>query len=153
MELDGLSGDQVNLLKRSARRYIWWQTAEKSLKSHSRILLQVMEIGNWEDCLAIMNGFPRERLVEALRAGTAGTLPPKSWNFWHIRLNVGEPGNPPPTPPGEAGGMSAFSPRMSGRKTHWSLEPHPKMSGRSCLCRFSRSILLAQLAFVMRAHV
>lgn len=96
--MDGLSADQVNLLKRFARRYIWWRTPGESLRSPDRILLQIMEIGEWEDCLAIMNGFPRERLVEAVRAGTAGTLSPKSWNFWHIRLYVGEPGKPPPPP-------------------------------------------------------
>lgn len=99
MELDGLSADQVNLLKRFAQRYIWWQPPEESLRSPDRILLQVMEIGEWEDCLAMMSGFSRDHLEAALGAGTAGTLSPKSWNFWHIRLNVGEPGNPPPLPP------------------------------------------------------
>jgi hypothetical protein len=99
MDLDGLSADQVDLLKRFAQRYIWWQPPEESLKSHNRILLQVMEIGDWEDCLAMVNGFPTERLDEALREGTAGTISPKSRNFWHIRLKVGESGNPPPLPP------------------------------------------------------
>lgn len=99
MDLDGLSADQVDLLKRFAQRYIWWQTPEESLRSPDRILLQVMELGDWADCVAMMTGLPNERLVEALRKGTAGTLSPKSWNFWHIRLYVGEPGNPPPLPP------------------------------------------------------
>jgi len=107
--MDGLSADQVNLLKRFARRYIWWRTPGESLRSPDRILLQIMEIGEWEDCLAIMNGFPRERLVEAVRAGTAGTLSPKSWNFWHIRLYVGEPGKPPPLPPARPDDFSGGS--------------------------------------------
>jgi len=99
MDLDGLSADQTDLLRRLAQRYIWWQLPEESLRSPNRILLQVMEIGDWDDCVSMITGFPNARLVEALQEGTAGTLSPKSWNFWHLRLKVGKPGNPPPLPP------------------------------------------------------
>jgi hypothetical protein len=99
MDLDGLSADQVDLLRRFAQRYIWWQPPEGSLKAPNRILLQVMEIGDWDDCLAMINAFPRARLVKALKEGTSGTLSLKSWNFWHLKLGAGERGDPPPLPP------------------------------------------------------
>jgi hypothetical protein len=99
MDMDGFSADQTDLLRRFAQRYIWWQSPEESLRSPNRVLLQVMEIGEWDDCVAMITGLPNVRLVEALQDGTAGTLSPKSWNFWHLRLKVGAPGNPPPLPP------------------------------------------------------
>lgn len=97
--MSGLSDDQTHLLRGLAVRYIWWQSPEESLKAPNRILLQVMEIGDWDDCVAMISGLPHARLVEALQEGTTGTLSPKSWNFWHLRLKVGTPGNPPPLPP------------------------------------------------------
>lgn len=99
IQMNRFPDDQTDLLMRLAGRYIWWLSPDESIKTPSRILLQVMEIGNWEDCLAMMNAFPRDRLIETLKEGTAGTLSPKSWNFWHLRLGVGERGNPPPLPP------------------------------------------------------
>lgn len=53
-----------------------------------RFILKVMEIGTWEMVEALEFYFPRQRLVDALKAAPCGALAPKSWNFWCLRLGV-----------------------------------------------------------------
>lgn len=93
------SHEQLELLKRLARRYLPNLSPALCAQARDQILLLVMERGTWDDSLDMLRVFPREVLVDALREGTACTMSKKSWNFWHLRLRVGEPGNPPPLPP------------------------------------------------------
>lgn len=63
---DGASctDEQKAWLVDCARRYIWWQSPEESLKSPERIILQVMEIGEAEHILAMPGIFGRRVLFD-----------------------------------------------------------------------------------------
>jgi hypothetical protein len=85
------------LLERLARRYIWWQAPEESLRNPDRIIAQVMDLGTWEDVRALERRFGRRRLMVVLLRAEAGWFRPRSWAFWSARL-FGPEVHVPPAP-------------------------------------------------------
>ncbi len=75
-----------------AKRYIWWEPPEKTLKNLPRFLSHSMNLATWEDQAWIEQHFPKTQLSLALATAPAGTFTPRSWNYWHVRLGK-------PTPP------------------------------------------------------
>lgn len=85
-------------LENFARKYIWWQPPGEALKRPERVIAQVMDIGDWDDVLALEALVGDDALREALRHAEAGWFSERSWNFWHYRLNMAELGRVPPLP-------------------------------------------------------
>lgn len=86
-------------LERLACRYLWWKTPDQAMADPWRILAQAMELGTWEDMARLEREAGRATLREALRRAPVGTLSPRSWHFWHVRLGLARhPGEMPPLP-------------------------------------------------------
>ena len=82
-----------------ANRYCWDMPPEEFLAGKSRVILRVMDIGDWDDCLLLEKIFQRSELALVLKDALAGSLRPRSWSFWHYRLGLIEPGQEPPPMP------------------------------------------------------
>ena len=84
----------TEFLSKMAKKYIWWETPEEVMTRPQRILVQVMDIGVWDDLCALVDFFSSGELLEALLNAEAGQFRPRSWYFWCYRLI----GHVPPMP-------------------------------------------------------
>jgi len=74
-----------------ARRYVWWSAPENIVAENMpRLIAQVMELGTWEDAHALLDLVGREAFVGVLRRPPLGVFSPRSWVFWHHRLDLGD---------------------------------------------------------------
>lgn len=85
-------------LRRMARRYIWWQSPEASIKDHLRVIAQVMDMGTLEDIQGVAAVHGKGRMAEVLNLAQPGWFHPKSWAFWNIALGRTSSGRIPPIP-------------------------------------------------------
>jgi hypothetical protein len=81
-----------------ARRYIWWQTPEASIKDLHRLIAQIMDVGTLEDIQLVASVLGKRRMVDVLNRARPGWFHPKSWAFWHTALKRTSPGRIPPIP-------------------------------------------------------
>ena len=86
------------ILRRMARRYIWWQTPEASIKDLHRVIAQIMDVGTLEDIQQVAAVLGKRRMVDVLNRARPGWFHPKSWAFWHTALKRTSPGRIPPIP-------------------------------------------------------
>lgn len=86
------------LLRTMAARYTWWKTPEEALRFPQRIVAQVMNLGTFEDFMAVNRQLGDDCLRQVLATAEAGQLNPRSWHYWHYRLNQVNPGDVPPLP-------------------------------------------------------
>jgi hypothetical protein len=86
------------ILKQLARRYIWWKSPERALRSPQRIIAQVMNLGDYEDVQLLANQLGDEALRKALKNAEAGQFNGRSWAYWHYRLGLSELRDVPPMP-------------------------------------------------------
>ena len=84
------------LLHRMAQKYVWWLRPAEALKQPSRVVSQVMELGEYDDVCRLEAALGRKGLVAALRAAEPGRFSPPSWAYWHYRLRLAPPGAVPP---------------------------------------------------------
>ena len=84
----------TEFLTNMAKKYIWWETLEEAMTHPRRILVQVMDIGVWDDLCVLVDLFSSRELLEALLNSEAGQFRPRSWHFWCYRLI----GRVPPMP-------------------------------------------------------
>ena len=94
----GFSRVQAATLRRLASKYLWWKTPEEALQRPERIMVQVMDIGDHDDVLALWHEAGDEGLKRVLQNAGPGELTPRSWNYWHVRLGLALPGEAPPMP-------------------------------------------------------
>jgi hypothetical protein len=89
-----------DLLRLWAKKYIWWKTPDEACQGgEGRIFLQVMELGEYEDMLKLIEMVDREDLCFLLSHAEAGQLSPRSWAYWHYRLGLAQmPSDIPPLP-------------------------------------------------------
>jgi hypothetical protein len=85
-------------LKRWAAKYIWWKTPDEAFAHPERIVVQMMNIGDYDDVRALCKQVDEEYLRAVLKGAGAGELNEKSWAYWHYRLGVSEPGQVPALP-------------------------------------------------------
>lgn len=85
-------------LRRMARKYVWWLSPDDALKQRHLVILQVMELGDYDDVGRMESTLGREALVAALREVQPGRLSARSWAYWHYRLDLARPGAVPPLP-------------------------------------------------------
>lgn len=86
------------ILRRMARRYIWWQPPDESVREPRRVAAQVMDLGTLEDIRMLAGTVGKHEMIEVLRHARPGWFHPKSWVFWHTALGESTPGVIPPMP-------------------------------------------------------
>ncbi len=90
--------DVQRLLRRLARKYVWWLSPSQAMARPRLVAGQVMNLGDYDDALALEAALGRERLADALRNADPGRFSPRSWSYWHYRLGLAAPGRVPPLP-------------------------------------------------------
>jgi hypothetical protein len=90
--------NRTGLLKHFAAKYVWWKTTEGSCDFPKRIIAQVMELGDYDDVLLLLEYFSTEELIDVLKTAEAGIFSHRSWNYWHYKLNLSRLGSVPPLP-------------------------------------------------------
>jgi len=95
-----LSSEGAACLRRLAARYVWWKTPEEAMLFPSRVAAQVMNIGDWDDVVAMVEATGEDYLRHVLKTAEAGQLNMRSWHYWHYRLGLAdaESMNVPPMP-------------------------------------------------------
>lgn len=86
------------LLKTLAAKYLWWITPDEALTRPERIVIQVMNIGDFKDVVAVLDSVGEEQARELLINSEAGQFSPRSWHYWHYRLGLAKTGYVPPIP-------------------------------------------------------
>jgi hypothetical protein len=81
-----------------ARKYIWWQSPERTLRDHHRLIAQVMDIGSHTDDEALRSALGDEAFKLALEKARAGEFSARSWHYWHLVLGTSKPRAVPPLP-------------------------------------------------------
>jgi hypothetical protein len=85
-------------LKRLAGKYIWWKTPDEAVSMPERVVAQVMNIGDYDDVLALAHQVGDEYLCDVLGHAEIGQFSERSWFYWHYRLGLASPGQVPPLP-------------------------------------------------------
>ena len=78
-----------------ARRYVWWRSAEETLRHRVHFLCQLMQLGTPDDLRDARRIMGDDAFRDALRSAPPGVLDARSWNFWHLVLLKAPP---PPMP-------------------------------------------------------
>lgn len=89
---------KTEILKRLAGKYIWWKTPEEAMKTPDRIVAQVMDLGDYDDVLVLIEVFGEGHLRGVLRNAEIGLFSSKSWAYWHYRLGLAVAGEVPGMP-------------------------------------------------------
>jgi hypothetical protein len=88
VEMSALGLSDLELLKDLARKYIWWKTPEEAIGNPERVMAQVMDIGDYFDVQLLANQVGQETLRGVLAHAEAGQFSPRSWTYWHYRLDL-----------------------------------------------------------------
>ena len=83
-----MSEAQKEFLLDSARRYIWWETANTAMSNPKKVLAQIMNIGVWNDICKLVELFSEQDLLDVLDTAEIGQFNERSWHFWHNRMSV-----------------------------------------------------------------
>jgi len=86
-------------LRTLAKKYCWDMAPEAATDQPDRVILRVMDLGTLDDIFALEALLGRETLAETLQAAPPGWLRPRSWSFWHYRLNLVDALQAPPPMP------------------------------------------------------
>jgi len=87
-----------DLLLSLAAKYIWWKTPDDALRRPQQVIAQVMNIGDYADVLKMIRSLGEDRLRDALRHAAPGQFSPRSWHYWHYRLDAADLDQVPPLP-------------------------------------------------------
>lgn len=92
----------MSILNEMSAKYIWWESGDGHPFSGRRILAQVMDIGDFEDVLRVIDDLGEEPLRDVLAHAEPGWFKPRSWSYWHYRLGIADPGAHVPALPKRA---------------------------------------------------
>lgn len=73
-------------LKEMAERLIWWQSAQRSLRTPERLVAQAMAIGSDNDVQRVEKVFGIEAMRAVLASAPPGVFDPRKWDYWHLRF-------------------------------------------------------------------
>lgn len=76
------------LMKRYAKKYIWWQDAKESLADPLRVVAQTMDLGNLDDVRSLISLVGEDVLRETLKHSAPGWFRPRSWSYWTAVLDL-----------------------------------------------------------------
>lgn len=85
-------------LKHMASKYIWWKTQDEALVTPSRVVAQVMNIGDYADVQQLASEVGDDVLRDVLTHAQAGQFGARSWAYWNYRLGLASVDNVPPLP-------------------------------------------------------
>lgn len=85
-------------LKPFASKYIWWKTPEEAVVMPERVIVQVMDIGDYSDVQSLVSQVGDEVLRDVLAHAEAGQFNERSWAYWHYRLGLSSVGHVPALP-------------------------------------------------------
>ena len=71
-----------------ARKYVWWQPAERTLEDLRILLAQMMTLGTAADVRWLLSLVSPSDLRRILQDPPIGVFNRRSWNFWHLRLGL-----------------------------------------------------------------
>ncbi len=77
-----------DFLRPLAAKYIWWKTPDEALITPSRVIAQVMNIGDYADVQTLVNHVGDNLLRKVLEHAEIGQFSERSWNYWHYRLGL-----------------------------------------------------------------
>lgn len=80
--------DAADLLKRLARKYVWWNAVDGNAHPADRIVAQAMNLGTYADIEALERTLGPERLAAIMTKAEPGWFSPRSWEFWRGRLSA-----------------------------------------------------------------
>lgn len=86
------------ILKTLAAKYIWWKTPEEAIAMPQRIIVQVMNLGDYSDVQVMAERLGDAVLRDALNSAEIGQFSERSWIYWHYRLGLAHAGVIPPLP-------------------------------------------------------
>lgn len=66
--------------------------------TRKKVIAQVMNIGEYDDVLKLLDLVGEVTLRDVIQTAEIGQFSPKSWHFWHYRLNLAELDCVPPMP-------------------------------------------------------
>lgn len=89
---------EPDLLRRLARRYLWWEPVERAVLHPDRVIAQVMSLRDWDDVIAMTDCFGGARLAAVLQSAGPGAIDVRSWHYWHYRLGLAKVGDVPALP-------------------------------------------------------
>jgi hypothetical protein len=69
-----------------ARRVCWWEPASNTLENTPVFLCRIMVLGTWDDTCIAIEHYGRNAFREALQNAPPGLFDPRSWHYWHHRL-------------------------------------------------------------------
>ncbi len=78
-----------------ARKYVWWQPPDVTLKDRRLLLAQIMNLGTVADVRWLLSRVTTSELRRVLRDPPTGIFNGRSWNFWHLRLDMTPTSLPP----------------------------------------------------------
>jgi hypothetical protein len=91
--------DSENIFfKTLAAKYLWWVMPDEAIKRPERIVVQVMNLGDFEDVTDVLDAVGEDQARKILINAEAGQFSPRSWHYWYYRLGLAEPGCVPPMP-------------------------------------------------------
>jgi len=93
-----LTVDARACLRKLAACYVWWKTPEEAMLYPDRVAAQVMNLGDWDDVIALAEVIGDDYLRKVLINSEAGQFNLRSWHYWHYRLGVAEFGRIPVPP-------------------------------------------------------
>jgi hypothetical protein len=71
-----------------ARRVCWWEPAASTVENTSLFLCRIMALGTWDDICIAFEHYGRNAFREALQNAPPGLFDPRSWHYWHHRLEL-----------------------------------------------------------------
>lgn len=69
-----------------AERLIWWQSAQRSLRTPERLVSQAMAIGSDKDVQRVEKIFGTEAMRAVLASAPPGVFDHRKWDYWHLRF-------------------------------------------------------------------
>lgn len=81
-----------------ARKYMWWEAPEESLRHPLRVVAQVMNIGDYDDVQALLATVGESPFRHAIERAEPGQFNDRSWAYWHHRLGLAHGTRVPPAP-------------------------------------------------------
>lgn len=92
------SQTDLNIIKDYAKKYIWWKTPDEAISMPYRVIVQVMNIGDYSDVQTLSSRLGDATLRDVLAHAEAGQFSPKSWAYWNYRLGTIDLDVLPPLP-------------------------------------------------------
>jgi hypothetical protein len=96
-----LAPDVFARLQSFAPRYMWWKSPERAILFPYQLMARTMDLGTFEDTKALVELVGTDVLREVIHRAEIGWFRPRSWHFWHYKLDLASDVREIPPVPGE----------------------------------------------------